>query len=388
MALLAHFDADAFFASVEQAADRRLRGRPVAVGGGQRGVVCSASYEARAHGVRGAMPTRRALQCCPDLVLVKGHFELYERFSERMFDLCEDLTSEVERMSIDEGYLDLRGRTSTAEQAVGLLRGFDREVHEGMKITVSCGLSARKRVAQIAGKAHKPHGFAVVPPGNEAAFLAYLPLRLLPGIGPVAEARLQAIGLRRIGDLVRGGADLLYPILGARTRSFLELARGEDEEPVLRETPPPQSYGGQTTFSEECGCEETVRRETQRLLQEQLVRLRKARQRARGMEVGIRYSDYETARVAHSLREPENVDEAFLPQLRPLLGKAWRRRVRLNQIQVRLLRLYPDWDQGMLFDETRQRSRKVRAALDHVNEQFGEGTLQAASLLKSPKSRR
>lgn len=384
MALLAHFDADAFFASVEQAADRRLRGRPVAVGGSRRGVVCSASYEARAHGVHGAMPTRKALQCCPDLVVVRGHFELYERFSDRMFDLCEDLTPEVERMSIDEGYLDLRGRTETADRAVTLLRQFDREVHEGMKITVSCGLSARKRVAQIAGKAHKPHGFAVVPPGNEAAYLEYLPLRLLPGIGPAAEGRLQAIGLRRIGDLVRGGADLLYPILGARTGAMLELARGEDEEPVLREAPPPQSFGGQTTFSEECGCEDTVRREVQRLLRAQLVRLRKARQRARGLEVGIRYSDYEKASASMNLGEPENLDAVFLPQLRVLLGKAWRRRVRLNQIHVRLTRLYPDWEQGMLFDETRARAREVCAALDAINARFGEGTLRAASLLGPP----
>ena len=244
MNTIAHFDADAFFASVEQAADARLRRRPVAVGGGARGVVCSASYEARVFGIHSAMPTRKALQLCPGLTLVRGQFELYERFSNQLFDMCEDMTPYVERTSIDEGYIDFRGRNGGPEAAIRILRDFDREVCGWLKITVSCGMAARKRVAQIAGKAHKPHGFTIVPEGNEAAFLAPLPLYHLPGLGPVATRRLAQIGLRTVGDLVRAGADILYPILGKQGQGFLELARGEDDEPVSTEAAPAKSFGG------------------------------------------------------------------------------------------------------------------------------------------------
>ena len=218
MPSIAHFDADAFFASVEQAADVRLRQRPIAVGGGAKGVVTSASYEARVFGIHSAMPTRRALQLCPGLTLIRGQFELYERFSNQMFDLCEDMTPYVEKTSIDEGYIDFRGRSGGPDAAIRLLRNFDREVCDWMKITVSCGMAARKRVAQIAGKAHKPHGFTVVPRGSESAFLAPLPLRHVPGLGPVLVQRLQRIGLTSIGDMVLSGPDILYPVLGKQSQ--------------------------------------------------------------------------------------------------------------------------------------------------------------------------
>lgn len=380
MALIAHFDADAFFASVEQAADRRLRGRPVAVGGGRRGVVCSASYEARAQGVCGAMPSREALARCPELILVRGQFELYEQFSEGMFGMGEDLTPELERMSIDEGYLDLRGRTEDAAEGIRLMRGFVREIGGWLKIGVSCGLSARKRVAQIAGKAHKPRGFTVVPAGNEGAFLASLPLRALPGIGAVVEGRLRAVGLRRVGDLVQAGPDVVGPILGGRTAGLLALARGEDAGEVLREAPPAQSYGGQRSFAEPCGCEETVEAVLRELLGEQLERLRAAGKRARILAVGIRYSDYEEARASVALEEPSNVDPVFAGQLRGLLKRAWRRRVCVNQVRVQLERLYADWVQEDLFSgEADARMRALYAVKDELRGRFGAKALQPAS---------
>ncbi|HSH08976.1 MAG TPA: DNA polymerase IV [Oceanipulchritudo sp.] len=388
MPSIAHFDADAFFASVEQAADARLRRRPVAVGGGARGVVCSASYEARVFGIHSAMPTRQALQLCPQLTLIRGQFELYERFSDQIFDLCEDMTPHVERTSIDEGYLDFRGRAGGPEEAIRLLRTFDRDICGWLKITVSCGLSARKRVAQIAGKAHKPHGFTVVPPGNEAIFLAPLPLRHLPGLGPVSTGRLERIGLRTIGDLVRSGPDILYPVLGKQAQAFLEVARGEEDDPVVTESPPPKSFGGQETFPGETGSEPFVERALKELLVAQLRRLRQAKQSARTLSIGLRYTDRETAQASHSLSEPSNLDPVFFPHVRSLMRRAWQRRVQLNQVHVQLSNLYPDWMQEDLFEPGRARQRTICCLGDALNEQFGKGTLVRACQLSKVESRR
>ncbi len=381
MSSIAHFDADAFFASVEQAADARLRRRPIAVGGGARGVVCSASYEARVYGIHSAMPTRRALQLCPGLTLVRGQFELYERFSNQLFDLCEDMTPHVEQTSIDEGYIDFRGKAGGRGAAIRLLRDFDREVSGWLKITVSCGMAARKRVAQIAGKAHKPHGFTVVPAGSEAAFLAPLPLRHIPGVGPVMVQRLNRIGLRTIGDMVSSGADILYPVLGRQSQSLLDLARGEDRDPVMTEPPAPKSMGGQETFTDETGSEAFVEKALKELLMKQLARLRKAHKCARTLTVGVRYTDREVCQASHSLVDPSNLDPAFLPHVRMLLKRAWQRRVKLNQIRVHLNNLYPDWIQGDLFDPLQARQREICRIRDRLNSEYGNRALVPASQL-------
>lgn len=381
MASIAHFDADAFFASVEQAADRRLRHRPVVVGGGARGVVCSASYEARAFGIHSTMPTRKALQLCPELTLIRGQFELYEQFSGQLFNLCEDFTPHVERTSIDEGYVDFRGRAGGPEAAIERLRAFDREVCNSLKITVSCGFSAQKRIAQIAGKANKPHGFTIVPEGSEAAFLGPLGLFHLPGLGPVFTRKLGQIGLHTVSDLVRAGPDRLYPLLGKQAESLLALARGEDCQPVVTEAPPPKSFGGQVTFDAETGDEGQVERALKGLLEKQLRRLRAARQCARTLGIGLRYSDRESAHAAHSLPEPSNLDPVFFPLVRPLQRRAWQRRVQVNQIRIQLSNLYPAWIQAELFDAQTQQHRRMCEIGDVLNARFGKGALVRASQL-------
>jgi DNA polymerase-4 len=381
MSTIAYFDADAFFASVEQAADRRLRQRPVAVGGGAKGVVCSASYEARAYGIRSTMPTRRALQLCPGLTLLRGQFELYERFSDQLFDLCESLTPHWERSSIDDGYLDFRGRAGGPEAAIRLLRTFDRDVSAGLKITVSCGMAVRKRVAQIAGKVRKPHGFTIVPHGSERVFLDPLPLRHLPGLGAVSTARLGHIGLRTIGDLVRAGPEILYPLLGRRTGSFLETARGEDDEPVITEARAAKSVGGQHTFDEATGSEAQVEKVLKNLLVSQLQRLRKSAQCARTLTIGLRYTDREVAQAGHSLADPSNLEAVFFPCVEPLMKRAWSRRVQLNQVRIQLGNLYPDWIQEDLFDSDKIRQREICRIGDLIRERFGKEALVPLSVL-------
>src|SRR5437773_9713662 len=178
---IVHLDADAFFASVEQAADPRLRGRPIAVGGEKRGIVASASYEARKFGVYTPMPTVRARKLCPKLIVLPGDFDKYEHFSRWMFSYAYDFTPDVEIASIDEGYFDLSGARKPPVEIAQIIRG---AIGQSLKISVSEGIASNKLVSQIASKLHKPGAFARIADGQEIPFLHPLPNRWLPGIGP------------------------------------------------------------------------------------------------------------------------------------------------------------------------------------------------------------
>lgn len=375
-----HWDADAFFASVEQAADRRLRGRPLAVGGGDRGIVCSVSYEARAFGVRTAMPTRRALQLCPDLVLVKGQYGLYEQFSNELFDRCRNLTPYVEQASIDEGYLDFRGWPGTTDQLLGRLRQTDREIVHDLKITVSQGMAANKRVAAIASKLHKPHGFTVVPRGAEAVFLAPLPVGRIPGVGPVLQEKLSTVGIHRIGQLLQVGPEVLVPLLGKYSEELLCAARGEDTRKVVTERAPAESYGRQETFRIDRGDEEGVCSDLKRMLDGLLRKLRAAGKQARTLTVKVKYTDHTEQSSSRSLSEPGDLAEDFYPWVALLLRQAWQRRVHIRLAAIQLSNLYSAVYQTDLFDPTRMRRRQLTTALDALHTRY-DGQLKRASLL-------
>src|SRR6266404_500412 len=176
-----HLDADAFFASVEQATDARLRGKPVAVGGQKRGIIASASYEARKFGVYTPMPTVQARRLCPRLIILPGDFDKYELFSRLMFSYAYDFTPEVEIGSIDEGYFDLSGARKPALSIAETIRG---AIRQSLKLSVSEGIGSNKLISQIASKLKKPAAFEFVPHGQEAQFLSLLANKWLPGIGP------------------------------------------------------------------------------------------------------------------------------------------------------------------------------------------------------------
>lgn len=370
---LVHLDADAFFASVEQAADRRLRRLPVAVGGGHRGIIASASYEARALGIRTAMPTRTALRMCPDLRVVPGNFELYEEFSGNIFELCESITPLVERTSIDEGYLSLAGWRggTTAGPRVERIRQLNAEVAGWMKITLSTGFATNKLVAQVASKLRKPNGFVVVPRGAEGVFLAGLPLRRLPGIGPKTETVLAGIGIHRIGDLVHAGPDRLRPVLGSGTEGVLERARGIDPTPIRLEQEAAKSYGKQETFAEDMGDFEAVVRILQGMIDAVMPRIREDHKQVRTLSLRIRYTDMEEATHAQSLDEPSDVEDAFYGRVRGMLRHVWRRRVHLRLVGVSFSNVYEGWGQRDLFDRRYEQQRRLAFVADELNTHYG-----------------
>src|SRR5437763_7090856 len=241
-----HLDADAFFASVEQAADARLRGKPIAVGGEKRGIIASASYEARKFGVYTPMPTIMARRLCPKLIILPGDFEKYDLFSRLMFSYAYDFTPDVEIGSIDEGYLDLTGARKPALNIAETIR---RAIRQSLKLSVSEGIGSNKLISQIASKLKKPSAFEFVPLGNEAVFLCGLPNKWLPGIGPKTANQLNAAGLARIGQIARTPADLLGLLVGKIAPQLRSFAQGVDERPVVPVRAPTKSYGEQETFT-------------------------------------------------------------------------------------------------------------------------------------------
>src|SRR5437762_2193058 len=210
--VIVHLDADAFFASAEQATDPRLRGKPVAVGGEKRGIIASASYEARKFGVYTPMPTSQARRRCPRLIILPGDFDKYELFSRLMFSYAYDFTPDVEIGSIDEGYFDLTG---ARKPAVGIAETIRHAIRQALKLSVSEGIAANKLVSQIASKLKKPAAFQWVPTGGEAEFLSPLANKWLPGIGPKMGNQLSAAGLAWIGQIACTPVELLGLIAGS-----------------------------------------------------------------------------------------------------------------------------------------------------------------------------
>jgi DNA polymerase IV len=375
---LAHLDADAFFASVEQAADARLRGRPIAVGGGARGVIASASYEARARGVRTAMPTMRARQLCPELVMLPGNYPLYEQFSAELFALCRDWTPAVEQRSVDEGYVDCRLWGCGLAGAVDRLQSMARTIRGELKIGVSFGLAANRMVAQIASKWHKPHGFAVVPSGSERCFMAPLPVGVLPGVGPKTLPRLEVAGLLTVGDLLCADRPLLAVIFGNNREAMLRAAAGVgDDSPVEPESDDqPLSLGEQQTFDTDLGSFAQAEALVKDMLDRQLVRLRGRRLLARSLGITVRYTDFAEASASRSLAEPSDLEADFYPLVTGLLRRAWSRRVNLRLIRVQLSRFYPPLIPLDLFGGARERLRTLASVSDQLNARFGTGTLR------------
>lgn len=364
---IVHLDADAFFVSVEQARDPTLRGRKIAVGGHERGIIASASYEARACGVYTPMPTARALKVCPELILI-SHGGGYSEYSRRLFDLCEELTPLVERNSIDEGYLDVGPcGFKTAAEVERRIRELQAAIWERLQITVSFGLAANKLVAAIASKLRKPRGFVVVPPGTEAEFLAPLELGRLPGIGPKTEAALARRGLTRVRDLFTRGEAELGRIFGDGWRDVLAAARGEDARPVATERDEAKSYSQQETFAEDIGDCAEIERVAKGMIDALLPKIRADGKRARTLTVKVRYPGMENETAGRSLAEAADLETQFYPLVAPLLRAAWTRRKPLRLVSVRFSGIEDGPAQLEMFARDDERKRRLAAVLDRLN---------------------
>src|SRR5580692_2377330 len=330
---IVHIDADCFFAAVEQASDPRLRNRPVAVGGEKRGIIASASYEARKFGVYTPMPTIRARKLCPNLIVLPGDFERYEQFSHWMFGYCYDFTPEVEQTSIDEGYFDL---TATRQPAADVAEKIRKAIGERLKISVSEGIGTNKLVSAVASKLTKPAAFQEVSPGGEAAFLHPLANKWLPGVGPKMSVRLNAAGLVLIRHIAAMPLEMLGLLLGNQAATIWQFAHGIDERPLIPEGEPQKSFSQQETFASDLTDEDFAEATLRRMADHLFAKVREEGRSVRTLCVRVRYNDMGEDQVGDSLLEPTDLETDVYGHLHTMLRQAWKRRVSLRLVSLKL----------------------------------------------------
>ncbi len=336
--MIIHLDADSYFASVEQAADATLRGKPIAVGGEKRGIIASASYEARKLGIYTPMPTVQARKLCPRLLVLPGDFDKYERFSRFMFSFVFDFTPSVEITSIDEGYFDLGGyRKKTPVEVAETIR---KAIGQSLKISVSQGVASNKLVSQIASQLKKPANVLQVMGGQEREFLAPLPNHWLPQVGPKLSATLKAAGLAFIGDVAHTPVDLLGLLAGSYAPRLREFATGIDARPLILDKPDAQSYGQQHTFEKDVMSESILLAELHRMADDLTASVREDGKSFRTVTLTLRYNDMQDVRRSISLEEPCDLPDDVYPLFASLLKKAWDRRVSIRLIGLRLSKIY------------------------------------------------
>ncbi len=290
-----HADLDAFFASVEQRDDPSLRGLPVLVGGRPegRGVVAAASYEARRFGARSAMPMRTALRLCPRAIVVAPRFDAYAAVSAEVMAIFRRRTVLVEPLSLDEAYLDLAAVPDFWQRAEREGRALKREVRQAVGLTLSVGVATTKSAAKVASDLRKPDGLVVVRPGEEAEFLAPLPVRLLSGVGPRAEERLSVLGVTTIGGLARLDPPLLRAYFGRWGEEMADRARGIDPRPVSAEHER-KSVGRETTFPRDITAGDELEHALDELCEQVSERLERRGLHGRTVTLKVRHADFTT----------------------------------------------------------------------------------------------
>jgi len=376
---IVHLDADCFFAAVEQAADSRLRGKPIAVGGEKRGIIASASYEARKFGVYTPMPTIRARKLCPQLIVLPGDYDRYEHFSRWMFSYVFDFTPDVEQTSIDEGYFDLTGARKAPREIALTIR---KAIGQSLKISVSEGIATNKLVSQIASKLTKPAAFAEVPPGQEIPFLHPLANKWLPGIGPKTAVRLNAAGLAKIGQIAGTPLDLLHILMGNSARTLLEYSNGIDNRPLITAREPQKTFGEQQTFGRDLTDEGYVEATLRRMADNLFATVRAEGRSVRTLTVKVRYNDMTEDQVSESLVEPTAVETDIYSRLHTMLRAAWKRRVSLRLVSLRLSNVYEGLFRSELaFDVPAQRQNareRLALVVDGLRREQGHSAIMRA----------
>lgn len=313
MRKIIHLDMDAFFASVEQRDDPALQGRPVIVGGDpeRRGVVAAASYEARAFGVRSAMPSSRAARLCPEAVFLKPDFARYRAVSQQLRVILHTATELVEPLSLDEAYLDVTQNALGLPTATKVAQHLRARIHEELRLTASAGVAPSKLVAKIASDQRKPDGLTVVLPGQVEAFLRPLPISRLWGVGPATAARLEALGIRRIGDLAAMEEGAVRARIGSHGVALQALARGQDDRPV-RPDRVRKSRGAERTFPEDQYDVERLRQVLALQARDVCDGLQRSQDRGRTVVLKLRYADFSTITRSRSLPSPTDDAEEVL----------------------------------------------------------------------------
>lgn len=384
-------DLDAFFASVEQLDHPAWRGLPVIVGGSpeKRGVVSTASYEARAFGVRSAMPSVTAKRLCPEAIWTSGRFSRYREVSKAIMKVLFSETPHVQQVSIDEAFVDVTPNRVNRDHPVAVARRIQERV-SALGVTCSIGVATSKALAKLASDMDKPRGLTVVYPGSERGFIEPLPVRALSGIGAASEAKLKAHGIETLGDLHRADERLIVRLLGKNGTVMLERVRGLEDSPVDPDDEV-KSVSNEVSFAVDLTERADIEAAMATMAAKVGRRLRRKGLRGRVLTLKVRFGDLSVRSSQRTLAAPTDDELAFAPQLDRLLDELWRpgMAVRLVGVAVtgfdgaeeRQQRLFEDEqsaDEGerrprALADERRRRG--LLEATDSVRDRFGEGAV-------------
>lgn len=369
-----HVDLDAFFCSVEELLTPELRGKAFVVGGSPegRGVVSSASYPAREFGIHSAMPTARALRLCPDLIVLSSHRKEYGEYSRRVMSLLRQAAPALEQLSIDEAFLDLGEGVRGGRQ---FARELQLEIKGRFGLPTSWGVASNKLVAKIATDVGKPEGLMVVPPGEEAEFLAPLPVTMLWGVGPKTREKLDRLGIRTIGDLARQPEKKLRIAVGDRALDLQERARGQDDRAVVEEREP-KSMSAERTYGQDQRQRATLERTLLHLAEEVGRRLRRGGYMGSTVRIKVRWPDFTTLTRQTKLDQPTDLDDEIFRAALGLFDGVWRRGKPVRLLGVGVADLGPPLRQLELFDRSWQQDEKLLRAVDRIRERYGPDSLR------------
>lgn len=390
MRKILHLDLDAFFCAVEEQRDPSLRGQPFAVGGRpeERGVVASCSYPARQFGVRSAMPMSTARRLCPTLIIVPHRRGAYIDASRAVIAHLHNLTPSVEQLSIDEAFLDV---TLLPDPPVEIARRLQGAINADLGLPCSLGVAANKLLAKIANTTGKsrargsqpPNAITVVPPGEEAAFLAPLPVRDLWGVGPATSAQLERLGLHTIGDLARWPEDDLIRRFGKQGQTLARHARGLDDRPVEVEHET-KSISRETTFSRDVADGETLRRVLRELSDGVGWQSRQAALSGKTITLKLRWADFTTLTRQTTLDHTTDQDDEIFAAARALLDAHWPPGKAVRLIGVALSGFETPHRQLNLWDDPAalEEMRRLQTTLDTLRARFGEDAIRRGSTIR------
>jgi DNA polymerase IV len=377
-AWILHVDMDAFFVSVELLARPELRGKAVVVGGqrDQRGVVTSASYEARQFGVHSAMALRTAGKLCPHAIFLDGHHELYGEWSDRVATILAKYSPVVEMASIDEAYLDLTGTERVNGPALGAADSLLREITTTTALPCSGGLGGTRLIAKVASEQAKPRGLVWVPHGSEAAFLAPLAVRKIPGIGKATEVALKDAGIETVAQLQTLALERLEETFGRWGTALYRKARGIDSYEFFIDAEP-KSISHNQTFGEDTNDRERLESTLSRLCQKATKRLRDAGLHARTITLTLRYEDFKTITRSETLAEASDLDRILLAAVRDLFDRNWDGKAMLRLVGVALSSFSGGPGQLELLEaQRRDKLERLAKATDRLRDKFGFSKIQ------------
>jgi len=388
-----HLDLDAFFCAVEEQHDPTLRGKAFAVGGqpDERGVVAACSYAARQFGLHSAMPMARAVRLCPHLIIVPAQHHRYRAVSQEVMARLHDLTPFVEQLSIDEALLDV---SDLANPAAEIARQLQTKINQELGLPCSLGVATNKLVAKIAnniGKAavkstKSPNSIKVIPPGQEAAFLAPLPVKELWGVGPKTAERLIRLGLRTIGDVARYPEAQLVQQFGKIGQDLAGRAKGLDNRSVETEQEA-KSISQETTFSKDVTDQVALHRTLRQQAEGVGRRLRQHKLSGTTVKIKIRWADFTTLTRQVTLNRPTNLDNEIFAAALELFEKTWPagKRVRLLGVGVSGFES-PAYQLGLWDQLPVEEDRRLQSTLDELRQRFGDKAIQRGNQIEADES--